>query len=144
MRLLLTTATLCLCAVGVTRAAVAQSSACLPTDATGVLIRGYGRSMAVTTDTLRAKLRTKAGFTAMDSTKVVLSVDAKVCSGIVAGINTFLSTPGRTRLVYVVVMGTQGFLALEPAFAPANPTSEYKPLFATSRKYVVSISILGF
>ena len=144
MRLLVTAATVCLCAAGVTRAAFAQSSACLPTDATGALVRGYGRSMAVTTDTLGIKLRTRAGFTAMDSTKVVVSFDSKVCAGIVAGINAFLSTPGRARQVHVVVMGTQGFLALEPAFAPANSTSEYNPVFATSRKYVVTISILGF
>lgn len=121
-----------------------QSNGCLPSDEVALQILSYARSMATTTDTLDARVRTGVGFTTMDSTKVVREADARACTNAVAGINVKLNTPGRARAIHLIKMSTQGYLAFVPALAGTFPGSEYNPIFVLTKQGAVRDGILAF
>lgn len=122
----------------------AQSSACLPSDGDALRLLSFARSLATTTDTLDARVRTNVGFSLMDSTKVLPESDSRVCASSVAGINASLNTPGRLRLIHLVKMSTQGYLAFQPALAGTFPGSEYNPIFVLTKQSAVRTKILSF
>lgn len=125
-------------------AAGAQSSRCVASGDDGMRLLQFARQLATTTDTLDARVRINAGFTAMDSTKVLIETDARTCAASVAGINARLGTPGAPRLVHLIRMTTQGYLALVPALAGTFPGSEYNPIWVLTRQGNVRTGILAY
>jgi hypothetical protein len=120
----------------------AQASGCLPAGSFARDLLSYARKLAVSTSPADARTRTLAGFTTTDSTKVVIETVARSCTAGVAGVNAALSTPNRARLIYLIRMNTQGFLAYQPSLNGTFPKGEYVPLFALKKTGAYTASFL--
>jgi hypothetical protein len=120
----------------------AQTSGCLPSDGDAIMVRNDAREMIAPRFPRTTAVRDSVGFTSMDTTKIVMVSDARTCTSIVAGINAHLGTPGRVRRIHVVKMGTQGYLAFEPAMVGSDPRNEWTPTWVITRQFAVRKSIL--
>lgn len=109
-----------------------MASTCRPSDAAAIRLRTYVRRLVTTTDSSSIVLRNKLGLKAMDSTRVSLVTDNRICDKAATGINTALATPGLTRQLYVVAAGT-----MYAAQDPGHPAGEWWPTHTLDNKYKV-------
>ena len=121
---------------------VAQTSGCEPS-LTAVDARGLLRTARFTVSNMHPstfQVRAAVGLRLIDTTKVVLTTTAKLCTDAVAGINAKQGTPGRVRRIYLVKLNTDGYMALDPV---AVPGSESRPIYVLTRQLAVTNVLLG-
>lgn len=112
----------------------AQVAGCLAINDDSLRLRAYARGLVATSDADRITLRGSLGFSAMDTTKIVNSIDSRECSKAINGINAYLGTPNRVRQIHLVKVGTSGFMAYEPAW-PVDGSSR-RPVFVLTKNFV--------
>ena len=121
---------------------IAQTSGCLPSltsdDSRGLL--GFARFTVSGMHPGTFRVRAAVGLPLIDTTKVVLTKTAKLCTDAVAGINARLGTPGRVRRIYLAKLNTDGYMAVEPVDVPE---SEWRPVYLLTRHMAVSHVIHG-
>lgn len=113
-------------------------SACLPPDEEAIELRGFLRELVTSMDTARTSLRATLGFPAMDSTKVVIVADNRICHNVARGYNTFLKTPHLVRELHVVSVGR--FYAAKD---PGHPAGEWVPTVSFDSKYKALNALLS-
>jgi hypothetical protein len=110
--------------------ATTVASTCLASDMHALRLRSFVRDLVTTTDSTHIALRNSLGLKAMDSTRVTLVSDNRICDKAATGINTALATPGLVRSLYVVAAGT-----MYAAQDPGHPAGEWWPTHTLDNKY---------
>lgn len=125
-------------------ALLAQGSGCYPSvsDTPALQLLSYSRYIAAATDSVSNVSRADLGLPLLDSTKVSLTLDARTCTNIVAGINTFLNTPNAIRRLQVAQLVKSGFMASDGT-TPGPATSFVRPVYFLTTRYVVKTVLLG-
>lgn len=122
----------------------AQSSGCYTstTDAAAVLLRDFARIEVGSTDSTQVAGRAIIGLPTLDSANVIITVDARVCSSVVAAINTYLNTPGAIRRVEIAKLVNSGYLAYDGYFVRL-PNTGSNPVYFISKQFQVKAVLLG-
>lgn len=117
---------------------MAVASTCRPTDSDALVLRSYIRELVSSTALERIQVRNSLGLKAMDSTRVNLVTDNRVCDKVGAGINIYLRTPDLPRSIYVVSVGTD-----YAAQDPGNPAGQWWPTITLDNKYKAKGAVLA-
>lgn len=122
----------------------AQSSGCYSstTDTYAVRLLSFARLEVGSTDSTQIAARATAGTPTVDSTKVVITTDARTCSSVVAAINAYRNTPGAFRRVQIATLAHSGFLAFD-GFAVSGPSSGSNPVYYITKQFQVKSVLLG-
>lgn len=121
------------------RSAGAQTtSGCRPSDDDALVLRSYLRELVTATAPDRVALRTDIGLTAMDSTRVTLVTNDRVCAKVADAINAGLQTPNVARQLYVFDVG-KSFAAQDPD----HPSGGYWPTMIVSARHKLIGSVLA-
>jgi hypothetical protein len=86
--------------------AAAQTATCVAaTDSTSLRLRSYLRTLVTGSDQSSVTVRATLAITTMDSTKVVVMADTRICPKILAGVNAGFQTPNVNRRLRVYSLG---------------------------------------
>jgi hypothetical protein len=116
----------------------ATVSTCLPLDSGALVLRSYLRELVSTTSADRVALRAQLGLIAMDSSRVVIQTDGRVCGRVADAINKAQRTPQLERHLYVFTIG--------PSYAAQDPehaSGEWRPTVIVDAKYEVTGVVLA-
>lgn len=122
----------------------AQSSGCYAstTDSVAVRLLSFARFSVGSTDSTQVAGRASIGIPTVDSSKVVLTTDARTCASLVTALNTYLNTRGATRRVQIAKLVNAGYLAYD-GFDVIWPRSGSNPVYLFSKQFVVKAVLLG-
>jgi hypothetical protein len=116
----------------------AQTTTCRTADDESALLVGYLGALVTSADTSDINLRSGIGLSAVDSTTVVLVTKKQTCDKAVQGMNAQLHTPNLTRIVHVVVVGTNYAVR-----DPGHPSGEHLPTMIFDRFFTFKGVVLA-
>lgn len=122
----------------------AQAPACATslTDWPAQQVRSFARYTVASMDSEDVAIRVTNGMPTLDSTRVVMINDDRVCSRIAAAINVYRKTPGRAMQLQVARLPGWGYMACECGGPDVHPGGR-RPVYVLSKRYAVRDVYLG-
>jgi hypothetical protein len=85
---------------------LSQTTSCRAIDSTSARTVGDLKDLVTSSDSFTVRVRNALGLPTMQASKVSFVTDSRTCNSAVTALNTYFSTPGRSRVVDVYKIGT--------------------------------------